>query len=751
MGKVRNAIAALLIGGSVLAYGHTALALPSMAGFPDEPRPPQGAPNVLIIMTDDVGFGASSTFGGPIPTPAFDALAADGVRFNRFHTTALCSPSRAALLTGRNPHSVGFGMVPDLSTGHPGYNSVLPKSAGTVAQALQRAGYRTAMFGKTHNTPEWQDGPAGPFTQLPNDLGFEYFYGFNGGWTDQFSPELIENRNAIEPPANDPTYILDRDLADHAVSWLQMQLSQSPDRPFLLYYATGTAHGPNQAPKEWIDRFKGRFDSGWDELRKLTYERQKRMGIIPADARLAPMPPGTPKWESLSPDEKRVQARYMEVYAAALAYCDDQIRRLIAELKRSGRYDNTIIFYLQGDNGASAEGGAIGAFNYPGRGGLPQTTAKNLARLDQLGGPMTEPIAPWGWTRAMNAPFPWNKSVASHLGGTRNGLVISWPGHLKGGSIVRSQFHHVIDIAPTIYEVTDVAPPKVQDGVEQRPLDGVSMAYAFKDAKATSPHRTQYFEVFGTRAYYEDGMLISSLAENAGKTPLTAEWELYDLKKDYSQTVNLAAKQPEVLARLVKAFDHEAEVNKVLPLQADKVKRVVEEVRPSLFHKPGRYAFYNSAYRYSASVFPDIRNRSWSLEADIASDRPADGALITQGNRFAGWGLAVIAGRPTFLYSMDSSPEGLFRLAAPDPLTPGEHKIGLAFAYDGGGMGKGGKVALKVDGKVVAEGRMERTSGIFWGPESVSIGRDLGAPLVDEYAAPFTYQGLIKRVDVVLD
>jgi arylsulfatase len=476
--------------------------------YPPAASPPAGAPNVLIIMTDDVGYAASSTFGGAIPTPTFDRLAADGLRYNNFHTTALCSPTRAALLTGRNHHAVGFGSVADLAQGEPGYNSIMPKSAGTIGQALSAAGYDTAWFGKNHNVPTWQSGPLGPFDQWASGLGFRYFYGFNGGLTNQFFPALIENNNTIEPPKR-PGYILDRDLADHAIAWLRMQQTESGGRPFLLYYAPGTAHAPVQAPADWIARFKGKFNAGWDVYRQETFARQKRMGIIPANARLTPLPPNVKPWANLSTDEKRVAARYMEVYAAMLAHCDDQIGRIIDELQHTGQLDNTLVIYIQGDNGASPEGGAIGSFDYAGQlgggAGAGQELAHALAHLDEIGGPRSFEVGPAGWAVAMDTPFPYYKLIASHLGGTTNGMVISWPSRIKSRGI-RSQFTDVTDIMPTVLDAAGISPPVMLNGVAQQPFDGTSVAYSFDHPEAPERHTIQYFEIFGNAALYKDPM-----------------------------------------------------------------------------------------------------------------------------------------------------------------------------------------------------------------------------------------------------
>jgi arylsulfatase len=725
---------------------------PPGQSFPAPPRAPQGAPNVLIIMTDDVGFGASDAFGGPIPTPTLDQLAATGVRFNEFHTTSLCAPSRAALLTGRNPHAVGFGSVPEMATTSPGYDSVIPKSAATIGRVLQLNGYGTAWFGKNHNTPTWERTPAGPFIHSPNGFGFDYFYGFNGASTSQFTPALMLNNAPVEPP-NEPDYILDRDLADHAVAWLRMQTTQTPDRPFLLYYAPSSTHSPVQAPKEWIDRFRGKFDEGWDRLRQETYERQIKLGIIPPDAKLTPMSPGTPVWASLTDDQRRLYARYMEAYAAALAYSDAQIGRIIEELKREGRFDNTLIFFIEGDNGATAEGGADGAFNVMDRANqISEDLQTNLRRIDEVGGPESNFAIPVGWSRAMNTPFQWNKWIASHFGGTGNGLVVSWPGHTTQPARIRSQFDHLIDIAPTIYQAAGIAYPATVDGAPQQPLDGFSMLESFTNPDAPTRRRVQYFETFGNMGLYEDGWFLSSRPSTATQSIYNfghaqTTWELYDLHNDYSQAVDLAAQQPARVASMAARFQAEAERYHVNPITSDIAGRIVGDPRPDVVPQPGHYVFYDDGQRYSEYAFPDTRNRSWTLEAKL--EAPGDGGvgtIVAQGDRFAGWGLFVIGGKPTFIYRLNETDAGLTTVIAPSALAPGAHRLGVKFAYDGGGLGKGAKATLIVDGHPVGVGRIGQSVGLMWAGEGATVGWDTGKPLIDGYQTPFRYSGRVDQV-----
>ncbi|RYY29090.1 MAG: arylsulfatase [Sphingomonadales bacterium] len=724
---------------------------PPMPGYPAEPRAPAGAPNVLVIMTDDVGFAASSTFGGGIPTPALDGLAAQGLRYNNFHTTALCSPTRAALLTGRNHHAVGFGAVADFAVGQPGYHSIMPKSAATIAQVLRSNGYNNAFFGKNHNVPTWQSGPMGPFDQWGTGLGFDYFYGFHGGATNQFAPDLIENTKAIEAP-REPGYILDRDLADRAISWLRMQSTQGGGKPFFLYYAPGTAHAPLQAPQEWIERFRGRFDGGWDVYRAETFARQKRLGIIPKNAKLAPLPAGIAPWASLTPDQKRVYARYMEVYAAALAYCDNQVGRILDDLRARGQLDNTLIMFIQGDNGASPEGGENGAMNYNGRLTPAVEFAQALARLDEMGGPNSFPVPPAGWAVAMDTPFPYYKVVASRLGGIRNGMVVSWPKAIRQTGI-RSQFLHVTDIAPTIYEAVGIMPPKTVNGVEQQPIDGISFRYSFDQPAAPTRHRAQYFEILGSAAMYEDGWLAATRIQPSDKpghliADMESPWLLYDLNTDFSQTTDVSAKYPERLAHLRGLFDREAKRNHVYPMTNKPFDSILPENRPEPANEPGRYVFYPGDWFYPEGTFPSILNRDWTVEADL--DVPVNGgsgALVTQGGQFSGWGLVMRQGIPNFLYRLSDTPETLSRLTASAPLAAGPHKVTIRFASDGAGLGQGGALVMLVDGREVAKTHLARTASFKFGREDAMIGRDAGTP-IDDYPLPFTYDGTLRSVTV---
>jgi arylsulfatase A-like enzyme len=676
--------------------------------FPTRPSAPAGAPNVLLIMTDDVGFSATSTFGGPVPTPTFDAMARAGLRYSTFHTTAMCSPTRAALLTGRNHHAVASGAITNLAVDHEGYTSVIPKSGGTIAQVLRENGYDTAFFGKNHNTPEWETGPAGPFDHWPNALGFDHFYGFNTALTDQFAPQLVENRNPVDLPARDPGYHLDRDLSDQLIHWLQMQRNLHPSQPFFAYLAPGAIHSPHQAPADWIAKFRGKFDQGWDKLRAETFARQKQMSIIPKDAVLTPRPNGLPAWSSLSADQKRIGARMMEVAAAQLAHSDYQIGRIVEELRRSGQLDNTLVFYLQGDNGASLES-LTGTHNdLAALLGIEPTDASLAREIDAHGGPNTygNYPAPWAW--ATNAPFQWGKQIASHLGGLRDGLVISWPKRITQAGQLRSQFHHVIDIAPTIYEAAGITPPQVIDGHAQQPIDGVSMVYTFEHGNAPSTHREQYFELHGNRSYYKDGWLASTTPEVlpwdhtfAKVDPTKFKWELYDLSKDYSQSRNVASRYPEKLAELQAAFDVAARRYHVYPLASDVLARLAPGTRPDILEGRSRFTYYAGDTRYPVTSFPYLRPR-WTMTAHIEVSQPqVQGPLVIQGDQFAGMGLLLDGGRPVFLYNPSGRAEERVRLQASAPLAPGPHDVQVRVEAKSGAP-RAATLVLSIDGQSVA-------------------------------------------------
>jgi arylsulfatase A-like enzyme len=731
---------------------------------PDFPKPitaPKGAPNILLILTDDVGFGASSTFGGPIPTPTFDKLAQRGLRYNQFHTTALCSPTRAALLTGRNHHSVGTGNITELATGFPGYDSIIPKSAATVANILVNNGYNTSWFGKNHLIPDWLESSNGPFDQWASGLGFEYFFGFLGADTNQWHPALYEQNVPYLPPFNDPNYILITDLSNRAMKWIRTQKATQPDKPFFVYFSPGNSHTPHHAPKSWIAKFKGQFDQGWDKVREQTLDRQKKMGIVPANTELTPRPDGIVAWDSLSDEQKRLFARMMEVYAANVAQCDYEIGRVIDSLEEIGQLDNTLIVFIEGDNGASAEGTLQGTTNEVGEVAFPESLSFLVSMIDQLGSDKTYNHYPVGWAHAMDSPLQWMKQVASHFGGTRNGLVISWPNRIKNIGQIRSQFHHVIDIVPTILEAAKVPAPLVFNGVEQKPLEGVSMVYTFDDFKVPSRHTTQYFEILGNRAMYREGWIASTtplrppwVIMGPSPNPEDFPWELYHITEDFSQAHNLAKQHPEKLKELQDLFWVEAKKYHVLPLDTQLVERLDIAGRPSINKGRRDFTYYPGMIRITEGSAPDIKNKSFTITADVEiPENGAEGVLATQGGRFGGWGLLLLEGKPLFAYTATNQPEYRYRIQSDDKMVPGPHTIVFDFKYDGGGIGKGGTGTITIDGKEVAEGRIEHTIPFRISlDETFDVGMDTGTPVIDDYEGrmPFAFTGTLKNVKIHL-
>jgi arylsulfatase len=736
----------------------------STPDFPKAIEAPKGAPNVLLIMTDDVGFGASSTFGGPIPTPTMDQLAQSGLRYNTFHTTALCSPTRAALITGRNHHTASTGVITEMATGYPGYNSLMSKSCGTIAEILKQNGWNTAWFGKNHNVPDWQSSQAGPFDLWPTGLGFEHFYGFIGGETDEWHPALFDGTQPIETPAHDPNYHMDADLAEHAIAWIQQQHSLAPDKPFFVYYAPGLAHAPHHAPKEWIAKFKGQFDQGWDKVREETLARQIALGVVPAGTKLTARPDAIPAWDSLSADQKKLYSHMMEVYAGCLAYCDYDIGRVIQAVKDSGELDNTLIIYIQGDNGASGEGSLQGTMNEIGAmaNGVPESIDYLLSVMDELGGPLSNNHYPVGWAHAMDTPFQWTKQVASHFGGTRNGMVISWPKHMKDIGVVRSQFCSVIDIAPTILEAAGVKEPKMINGVKQTPMEGFSLVYSFDDAKAPTHHHTQYFELVANRGIYHDGWMANTTPLRlpwdppgaASPSPDDFQWELYHIAEDFSQANNLAAQNPDKLKELQTDFDREAKKYNVYPLDASMAARADVRIRPSLTRGRSTFTYYPGTIRVPEGAAPDIKNKDFTVTAEVEiPEGGAEGVLVTQGGRFAGWGMLLMDDKPEFDYAFSQQPQHKYRIVSNDKLAPGKHTIKFDFQYDGPGFGKSGTGTLFVDGNQVAQGKIEHTIPIrFSADETFDIGEDTGTPVVEDYEAkmPFKFTGTLNKVVIEL-
>jgi arylsulfatase A-like enzyme len=736
----------------------------STPDFPKSAEAPSGAPNVLLILVDDVGFGATSTFGGPIETPNLQRLADEGLRYNMFHTTALCSPTRAALITGRNHHTNASGVITEFATGYPGYNSLIPRSSGSVGEGLRENGYNTSWFGKMHNVPDWMSSQVGPFDLWPSGLGFEYFYGFLGGDSDQWHPALYENTRPIEPYLGNPNYILDRDLADQAITWLRMQHALAPTKPWFLYYATGTAHAPHHAPKEWIVKYTGQFDQGWDKVREETLARQIKLGIVPASTQLTKRPDEIPAWDSLSVDQKRLYARMMEVYAGALSHADYQIGRLLNAVRESGQIENTLVIFVVGDNGASAEGTLQGTTNEvaTAANGVTESLPYLLSMIDQLGGPLTYNHYPVGWAHAMDSPMQWTKQIASHFGGTRNGVVISWPSRIKDKGGIRSQFSHIIDIVPTMYEAAGITPPTMMDGTQQRPLEGASLVYTFDNANAPTRHSTQYFEMLGNRAIYKDGWMANTtplrlpwVTIGSEPSPDDFKWELYNVNEDFSQANNLADKNPAKLKELQDAFDVEARKYNVYPLDSSFASRADPAIRPSLTRGRTEFTYYPGMVRIPEGSAPNFKNKSWAIAAEVTiPDNGASGVLATLGGRFGGWALLMQDSKPQFVYALSNQPEHKFRITSTQPIPPGNHVVRFGLKYDGGGIGKGATGTLFVDGTPVAEGRIPQTIGVrFSLDETFDIGSDMGTPVVEDYVdkMPFAFTGTLKRFVVVLE
>jgi arylsulfatase A-like enzyme len=727
-------------------------------------RPPKGAPNVLVILIDDAGFGSSSAFGGPCQTPNAEALAAGGLKFNRFHTTALCSPTRQALLTGRNHHSVGMGGITEIATGAPGYNSILPNTCAPLARTLKLNGYATAQFGKCHEVPVWETSPAGPFDAWPTGGGgFEYFYGFIGGEAHQWYPSLYEGTTPIEVKKTpEEGYHFMEDMTDKAINWIGQQQALMADKPFFVYFAPGATHAPHHVPAEWADKYKGKFNQGWDKLREETFARQLKLGVIPKDCKLTPRHKEIPAWDEMPAALKPVLIRQMEVYAGFLEYADHHVGRLLDSLKHLKLLDNTVVYYIVGDNGASAEGTLHGTYNeminFNGAAAL-ETPEFLMERLGKLGGPESYNHYAVGWAHAMNTPYQWTKQVASHFGGTRNGTIVHWPKGIKGKGEIRSQFHHVIDVAPTILELASLPQPLSVNGVQQRPIEGVSMAYAFNDAAAADRHETQYFEMFGNRGIYHKGWT----AVTRHKTPwlLIGEkvpafdddnWELYDTSKDWSQANNLAQKMPERLHELQRLWLIEAVRYNVLPLDDDLGRRINSDTagRPVLI-KGNSQVLFGSMGRLSENSVLNLKNKSHAVTANIVvPDSGAEGVIIAQGGNIGGWSLYAKGGKLKYCYNLLGIKQFYAESAA--ALTPGEHQVRMEFAYDGGGLGKGGTASLYVDGKKVGEGKIAATAAmIFSADDGCDVGMDTGSPVSPDYGSRGNeFSGHVKGVQLAM-
>jgi arylsulfatase A-like enzyme len=726
--------------------------------WPPRVAPPKGAPNVLLIMTDDQGFGVSGAFGGVIPTPALDRVAKAGLRYTQFNSTALCSPTRAALITGRNHHSVGFGVITELSTGYPGYDSIIGPENATVGRILSDNGYATSWFGKNHNTPGFQYSVTGPFEQWPSGMGFQYFYGFMGGETDQWTPYLFRDHSQIYPWVGKPGYNLTTDLADEAIRYMNDLNAAAPDQPFFVYYVPGGSHAPHQPTKEWIEKFKGKFDMGWNVLREQIFANQKRLGVIPANAQLTEWPEQLAKWDTLSANEKKLFARQAEVFAAYTAYTDYEIGRVIQAVQDMGKLDNTLIIYIVGDNGTSPEGSTLGTPNVftAYNGVLDVPVEAQLKYYDSWGSPLTYPHMAVAWSWAFDTPFKWTKQVASHFGGTRQGLAISWPARIKDVGGIRRQFHHIVDIVPTILELTGIKAPQLVDGIRQKPIEGVSMAYTFDKADAPSTHTTQYFEMVGNRGIYKDGwyanttppvppwMLGAPMPELS-----TYKWELYNLVEDYSQANDLAEKMPAKLRELQALFVKEAAKYNVLPLSNQGFARAIAP-RPSATAGKTVFTYTGETVGIPDGNAPNILNRSFKITAEVeVPEGGGDGMIVTEGGRFGGYGLYLLKGKPVFSYNLVMLLTARWAPPEDQPaLTAGKHTIVFDFTYHGPGIAQSGTGVLKVDGKEVRTLTLPKTVPFLLPPcETFDVGVDTRSGVNDlDYQVPFRFNGKIQRV-----
>jgi arylsulfatase len=709
-----------------------------------EPRAPAGAPNVLIVLLDDIGFGASSAFGGVVATPTADRLAAGGIKLSRFHTTALCAPTRAALLTGRNHHTVGMGSITETATSAPGYTSVRPKSTAPLAEILKQNGYSTAQFGKCHEVPVWKTSPVGPFDLWPTGSGFDYFYGFIGGETNQYYPALYEGTTPVEPPSTPAEgYHLTDDLTDRAIAWFRQQRALQTDKPFFAYYAPGATHAPHHVAPEWSDRYRGRFDAGWDALREEIFARQKEQGVIPADAELTARPEEIEAWDDVPEILKPVLARQMEIYAGFLEHTDHAVGRVVDALEELEVLGDTLIYYIIGDNGASAEGTPNGTFNelFSLNGAAAFETAEFMAsNIDKFGTPESYNHYAVGWANAMCTPYQWTKQVASHFGGTRNGTIVHWPNGFDAKGEVRDQFHHVIDVASTVLDVAHLPEPTMVNGFEQQPLHGISMAYLFDDADAPDRRETQYFEMLCNRGIYHKGWMAVTRHSTpwlfgAVLPPLDDDvWELYDTTTDWTQAHDLAAEHPGRLAELQRLFLIEAVKHQVLPLDDRRVERFNSELagRPTLVHGPSQLLFGGMG-RLTENTVLNLKNKSYTVTADIEVPAgAADGVIVAQGGAFGGWSLYLKDGVPTHCYNLLGL--NLVKATGSEALTPGNHQVRVEFAYDGDGLAKGGDTTLFVDGSPVGTARQDASIPmLFSGDETLDVGVDYGTSVSDDY------------------
>ena len=726
-------------------------------------RPPTGAPNVLVVLIDDAGFGSSSAFGGPCQTPNAERLAKEGLKYTRFHTTALCSPTRAALLSGRNHHAVGMGGITEIATSAPGYNSLRPNTCAPLAEILKLNGYSTAQFGKCHEVPVFEATPIGPYDHWPTGSGFEHFYGFIGGETSQYTPPLYDGTVPIQPEkTGEEGYHLTEDLADKAIAYIRQQEAIAPDKPFFIYFAPGATHAPHHVPQEWSDKYKGKFDQGWDKVREETFARQKRLGVIPADCELTPRPKEIPAWEETEERLRPVLVREMEVYAGFLEHADFHVGRVFDTLTDLGIMDDTLIYYIIGDNGASAEGTPTGCFNewLVNEGPDLMTTDLMLQHVDDLGTPRAYNHYAVGWAHAMDTPYQWTKQIASHWGGTRNGTILHWPNGFKSKAEIRSQFCHVIDVAPTVLEAAGLPEPSIVNGVLQEPFHGFSMRYSFDDAKAPETHETQYFEMFCNRGIYHKGWTAVTRHGNVpwimiGKQPSIDEdvWELYDTTKDWSQARDLAKEQPAKLKELQQIFSLEASKYNVFPLDDRKAERANPDLagRPSVIHGSTQLLFPGMR-RIQENTAINTKNKTHSVTAEIeVPSEEAKGVIIAQGGAMGGWSLYAHEGRLKYHYNFMAVKQ--YEVTAQSALPTGKHQVRMEFAYDGGGLGKGANIQLFVDGKKVGEGRVERSVAFnFALDETLDIGCDLGEPVSPDYGLRGNeFKGKVNWVQIDID
>jgi arylsulfatase A-like enzyme len=733
--------------------------------FPRIPQllPPAGAPNVLVILLDDVGFGATSVFGGPCQTPNFERLAANGLRYNRFHTTALCSPTRQALLTGRNHHSVGMGGITEIATSAPGYNSILPNTCSPLARTLKLNGYSTAQFGKCHEVPVWQTSPMGPFDAWPSGGGgFEYFYGFIGGETNQWYPALYEGTTPVEPDKTpEEGYHLTEDMTTKAIKWIRQQKALMPNRPFFSYFAPGATHAPHHVRKEWADRYAGQFDQGWDVLREETFSRQKRLGVIPPDCELTKRHHEIPAWDDITPGMKPVLARQMEVYAGFMEHTDHHVGRLVDSLDELGILDDTLIYLIIGDNGASAEGSLQGCFNEMAPlTGFPHLEDEKFLtdRMDMLGGVEAYNHYAVGWAHAMDTPYQWTKQIASHFGGTRNPTIVHWPSGIEATGEIRTQFHHVIDVAPTILEAAGLPEPLAVNGVQQRPIEGVSMLYSFNDPAAAERRETQYFELSGNRGIYHQGWTAVTrhrtpwLTGGVEMIPFDDDvWELYDTSKDWTQANDIAQDHPERLRALQRLWLIEATKYNVLPLD----DRFAERANPEIAGRPQlitgtRQILFGGMGRLTENSVINTKNKSHAVTAEVVvPPAGAQGVIVAMGGITGGWSLYAREGKPKYCYNFYGIDR--YTIDSSSTIAEGVHQVRMEFNYDGGGLAKGGKVTLYLDGEQVGEGRVDRTEPIlFSADETCDVGFEAGSPVTFDYPATNRFSGEVTWVEIDL-